>query len=79
MEDFKNFCTCQMCGSEYQMGPHVYAGKHIATYDLDVCKSCYEGNWDGWAPHYGEKLVAHLKEKGIPIPEKNEKGWYPRG
>lgn len=78
-EDFKHFCTCQMCGSKYQMGRHIYEGKHIAAYDLDVCKGCYEGNWDGWAPHYEERLVSHLKEKGIQIPKRNEKGLYPRG
>ena len=78
-KEFKYFYTCHMCGVEYQMGLHIYDSKHIATYKLDVCKSCYVGNWDGWAPHYEEKLIAHLKEKSIPVPERNEKGWYPRG
>ncbi len=72
-------CICQMCSSSYQMGRHIYDGKHIARYNLDVCKTCYDGNWDGWAPHYEEKLLAHLKEQNISVPERNEKGWYPRG
>jgi hypothetical protein len=61
------------------MGPHIYEGKHIAIYELDVCKSCYDSNWDGWAPHHEEKLIGHLQAKGIPIPDRNDKGWYPRG
>jgi hypothetical protein len=78
-QNFKNICACQMCGSKYQMGPQIYEGKHIVAYDLDVCQSCYDGNWDGWAPHYEGKLLAHLREKSMPVPERNEKGWFPRG
>ncbi len=70
--------TCQMCGLDYQMGPSKYEGKYISRYKLNVCNKCYEGNWDGWAPHYEEKLLAHLKEKNISAPERNKEGWYPR-
>jgi hypothetical protein len=78
-EEFKHICTCQMCGIKYQMGRHIYEGKHIATYDLDVCSICYQGNWDGWNSSYEQKLLSHLKEKKLPIPKRNEKGWLPRG
>lgn len=77
-ENFEFFATCQMCGSEFQMGRGIYNGKHISRYDLDVCKTCYESNWDGWAPQFEPKLLAHIKEKGIAVPQRNEKGWLPR-
>jgi hypothetical protein len=70
---------CFMCGEEYQFGPHRYEGKNIPRYNIGVCNICYEANWDGWAPpEYENKLIAHLKKEGIPIPERNEKGWLPR-
>jgi hypothetical protein len=78
MAEFKHMYLCQMCGAEYHMGAHRYDGKHIPRYNLDVCKSCYESNWDGWAPHYESKLVEHLRKQNLPLPERNEKGWYPR-
>lgn len=71
--------TCFTCGTKFQMGPHAYDGKYVRTYQISVCRACWKGNWDGWAPHYEERLIAHLKEKGLPIPERNEKGWLPRG
>lgn len=74
----KVILRCFMCDSEYQMGPHRYDGKYIPRYKINVCKICYGGNWDGWAPHYEDKLIEHLKKESIPIPEKNEKGWFPR-
>lgn len=60
-------------------GPHLYEGLYIPRYGITVCrKYCYEGNWDGWAPHHEEKIIATLREKKLPIPERNEKGWLPR-
>ena len=78
MKNGKFIYQCDLCGSEYQFGPHKYDGKYIRRYELNVCKSCYDGNWEGWGPHCEERLIAHLKQKNIPIPEKNAKGWLPR-
>ena len=60
------------------MGRHKYDGKQIPRYSLDVCSTCYEGNWDGWTPHYESKILLHLKEKGLPMPERNDNGLLPR-
>lgn len=76
--DTKIFERCFTCGGEFRYGPQRYDGRAINRYDIAVCRACYEGNWDGWAPHYEEKLVAHLDEKGIPHPKRNDKGWWPR-
>jgi len=67
-----------MCGGEYQFGPHKYEGRSIPRYKVKVCDICYNANWDGWAPEYENKLIAHLKKVGLPIPERNEKRWLPR-
>ncbi len=69
---------CDLCGSEFQMGAHRYDGKRAPRYDIVVCLPCYEANGDGWNPRYEEFLISHLKEKGLPIPEKNAKGFFPR-
>lgn len=70
--------TCGLCGTSFQFGTGVYDGKHIARYQLTVCRGCWEGNHDGWAKWLETKLVAHLNAKGIQIPERNAAGWYPR-
>lgn len=74
----KFMIQCEMCGSTFQFGPHLYDGKHIARYQITVCRACWESNWDGWAPHFEKQLETLLNQKNIPIPEKNSKGWYPR-
>lgn len=74
----KVMIMCGICGNGFQMGPNQYDGKWIPRYQLSVCRSCYEGNWDGWGPVAEEKLLPHLREKGIEIPERNSKGWIPR-
>ncbi len=78
MSEHKIMDTCFMCGSPFQMGPHLYEGEFIRHYQVSICSTCYKGNWDGWAPHYEHRLVAHLKKNGLPIPERNAKGWLPR-
>ena len=60
------------------MGPHLYSGEFIKLYEIAVCSICYQANWDGWAPHFEQRLVAHLEKCGRPIPQRNEKGWLPR-
>ena len=74
----KIMCSCALCGNPFQFGPHHYDGKHISRYQITVCMSCWTGNWDGWAPHLEERLIAYLQQKGLPIPERNAKGWLPR-
>jgi hypothetical protein len=70
--------NCGLCGTEFQFGPGVYAGKLISCYQLTVCLGCWDGNWDGAGPSAEGRLLAHLKQKGIPIPPRNEQGWLPR-
>jgi len=60
------------------MGQGIYDGKQIPLYKIDVCKGCYDGNWDGWSPDHEAKLLSHLKEKGLSAPERNNIGLLPR-
>ena len=78
MAEPKVMIRCFMCDSEYQMGPHRDDGKYIPQYKINVCRICYDGNWDGWAPHYEDRLMEQLKKEDIPVPERNSKGWLPR-
>jgi hypothetical protein len=69
---------CFMCDTDFRMGAGVYNGKYIGRYQISVCNGCWAGNWDGWAPHYEARLIAHLEVLGIPVPKRNAKGWLPR-
>jgi hypothetical protein len=69
---------CDLCNNEFQFSPHRYDGKHIPRYQVTVCMSCWNGNWDGWAPHLEQRLISHLNRNVLPIPERNSKGWLPR-
>ena len=80
MVEEKIMCHCAIpdCNRAFQMGPHVYEGRYIPRYNLTVCKACYEGNWDGWHHDYEKFILAHLKKKGLPVPERNQNDLLPR-
>jgi hypothetical protein len=71
-------CCCDVCGANFQFGPHLYDGTYIQTYQITVCFGCFGANWDGWAPHYEEAVTRTLKAQGVPIPARNKKGLLPR-
>jgi hypothetical protein len=78
MEAHKVMLHCDLCNKEFQFGPHKFDGKHIPRYQITVCKPCWDGNWDGWAPHLEKRLISHIEKNGLPVPERNSKGWLPR-
>jgi hypothetical protein len=69
---------CDLCGSTFQMGPHIYDGKVLGHYKMSLCRPCYEGNWDGIGPVHEAQFERHLAKREIPLPLRNAKGWYPR-
>lgn len=69
---------CDLCGKHVRHSHHHYEGRVIPRYQLFVCKTCYEGNWDGWGPAHEPVLIDHLAKKGLPMPARNEKGYFPR-
>jgi hypothetical protein len=79
MQKDKFVFNCDVCGSAYQYGPHRYEGHGLKLYgEIFCCGTCWEANWDGWAPHYEKVLVAHLERQGLPIPTRNSQGLLPR-
>lgn len=79
MSDEKFMFKCDVCGSSYQHGPHKFQGHRLKLYgDISACDTCWQGNHDGWVPHYEKRMLAHLERQGLPIPPRNDKGFYPR-
>lgn len=77
--DGKYMDVCDICGKEYQNGPGVYEGHRLELYgDAVCCDVCWRTNWDGWNPSCDQKISAICKEKGVPMPTRNSKGWLPR-
>jgi hypothetical protein len=70
--------TCDVCGNDVRYEPHRYNARRNQTYDIMVCDICYQANWDGWAPQYEDRVTRKLKERGVPLPQRNEHGLLPR-
>lgn len=69
---------CPTCSFNYQHGPQIYNGRKLSGYQLQVCKNCYDGNWDGWTSQHNKLLLNRCKELGINPPSYNKKGYLPR-
>ena len=78
VKEIKNMINCFCCNKEFQFGPHEYQGLYVTGYEITVCRSCYNGNWDGWAPVYEGRFLGHLSERGVEFPKRNGAGWLPR-
>ena len=68
---------CFVCGKSIQMGPVRHDGHFIRRYQVTLCTNCSDMNRIGWAPRNEVRLLAHLAERGIPVPERNAEGWLP--
>ena len=79
MSKDKKTHICFTCEKEFQFEEHIYDGKWIQCYKIEVCMSCWNNNLDGWTPHYGKKIIKHLHNKKLTIPSMNEKGFLHRG
>ena len=70
---------CYTCGNTYQHGPHRYEGHKLQRYGgVMVCDTCWQGNHDGWNPHFERILLGILEENELPVPNRNELGFLPR-
>jgi hypothetical protein len=78
MASEKFMFNCELCRVPYQHGPHIYEGRKWQRYNIMVCRTCDSSNWDGIAPLLESRFEALLREKGIALPARNAKGWYPR-
>lgn len=68
---------CVLCGSTFQMGNGLYAGTYVPRYEMNVCSPCYAGNHDGYASHFEDNILKHLKAIGLEVPKRNAKGYIP--
>lgn len=69
--------VCDICGQRHQMGPHRYDGRFISRYQIEVCRSCYSSNWDGWNPDAEKKIILHLVSKILSLSTRNIVGLLP--
>ena len=76
IEGDKIFYDCFLCQRPFQFGPHVYDGRHIPSWGVNICASCLKGNWDGIVPQRHPRLMQHLKDQGVTV-TLNAKGWLP--
>jgi hypothetical protein len=74
MDGEKILYECILCHRPFQFGPHVYNGRHIAAWGVQICDGCIKSNWDGIMPDRHPDLIEHLQAKGIPI-TLNPRGW----
>jgi hypothetical protein len=58
----KFFDKCFLCKQSFQFGPHLYDGRHIASWGISICHSCDAANWDGVVPNSHPDLIEHLKQ-----------------
>lgn len=77
--DGKIMVQCDLCGKEYQHGPHRYEGHKWHQFDMMVCEICHSTSHDGIPPIYEGVFKKILEQKGIAIPSRNKKGFYSRG
>ena len=75
MKNNQGICyTCQQPNDYYQ---HRYDLRINHTYGVFICRTCREGNWDGWQPSLEERLEKSLEENNLPTPKRNNLGLLP--
>jgi hypothetical protein len=50
----------------------------IPRYDIEVCRRCWEDNWNGWAKEHEARIAEHLRRNELPVPVRNVFGLFPR-
>ena len=78
MIEKNNMMKCPLCPNEFQISPPRIEGVTIPRYQITVCRSCYNNNWDGWEPGREKHLLKHLKLNNLPVPDRNANGRFPR-
>lgn len=74
MKNDKTYYDCILCDVPFQFGPHVYMGRHIAAWNVQICEVCIRANWNGIMTEQHPRLMEHLRKQGVPV-KLNPKGW----
>jgi hypothetical protein len=68
---------CDLCGGQFQFGPHAYNGSFVSAYQMSVCNICLSSHSDGISPLFEKLFEAHFQKHNLPRPKRNQRGWYP--
>jgi hypothetical protein len=58
---------CFLCGRQLLGRAHHHDGQYIAKWNVDVCESCFEVNYQGIALSMHPRLAAHLDQLGVKV------------
>src|ERR1700733_5225119 len=56
-------CECFVCGRKFQFGTYEFDGRHIETWEVDICRPCIRANYDGIDLDEYPRLKKHLEDK----------------
>ena len=74
MQGDKVMYGCALCKRQFQFGPHIYEGRHIKEWNVEICDNCIKSNWDGVMIDRHPSLRQHLEKNGAEI-KLNSRGW----
>ncbi len=64
---FKVMIPCELCGREFQFGPHRYAGRKVVSWNIMICETCDQMNHDGLDPHRHPELMRRLQAERVAL------------
>ena len=67
MPDPKQFEACFLCRQAFEFGSRAYEGRSIPAWEMIVCTSWYESNWDGIVPEVFPHLIPYLKSRRVEV------------
>lgn len=74
MDGEKILYDCFLCDVPFQFGPHIYNGRRVRQWDVEICDFCLQNNRDGIMLDRHPRLADHLRAKGIAF-TLNPKGY----
>lgn len=74
IRDGKIIYCCDLCGSEYQFGPHIYSGHYLPSFEINVCNGCVPRKNSAIPALYEAKFRKILQDKGLEAPKRNADG-----
>jgi len=72
----KHMVGCDLCGQQFQFGPHRYDGRGVSGWGIRICRICDGANHDGLVPQQHPRLISRLAAEGVEM-RLNAKGWLP--
>lgn len=73
------FHCCAVCDRPFESGSGDLGGLYIASYQINVCISCFNENRRGWAHELEDRVSWTLQDQGLNPPPRNRMRLLPRG